>query len=1289
MAVVNQNGTVDMLIKSDLLNLGRRLRSSQAITSQEIELKNYIKKNFGIESYIFIKDLPKAQTKVSPLPRLPIELDQILSDDFETDYKFLQVENQNWTIIKLKISNQPFGLLLLKHDQLLDDNTLSSLLILTEFVSLILYATLQKHIHNWQQKQLSLVRSVSEKISQITNLDVLAKQITELVRETFNYYYVAIFLIDPETERLNFKASAGSQEGDFPEFEEVSHPGFTLGDHMIGYVAKTGQEIIAPDVSKERRYKAVDSLSNTRSEAVIPLRVEDRIFGVFDVQSDQLNAFDDNDILVLKSLANSISLAVESTFLLQGVQSRADQLAVVSEVSRSITLVLDTDELLNKIVNLIRDKFKFPYVHLYTIDPVQNKIAFKAGAGSRTRLYENATAAFDIDSDKGIIPWVVQNEKTQRSNDVSKEPLFLASPFSSDDVGSEMTIPLLFGGEILGVLDIQSDQTYAFSSEDQQLIETLADNIAIAIRNARLYRSEKWRRQVAESMRDVAGLLSENIDLNNLLMIILEKLQGILPCDIAGIWLLKENAQNDTESLDCRSLHLAAYQTQADYPSELMRDVELIPDSWVNNALKQKEPTIRNLQDPIGPIGKHYDLNKEYSSIAAPLQIGGETLGMLILVHHSSGRYGSESQKITSVFASYAAIAIKNNRLYTTSQEQAWISTILLQVAQATQSLTDTDELVRTIVRLTPLVTGVKGCALLLRGTESGIFSLHALYGIGDSSDDFQIDQPIITLNSPILDELMITHEPLYVHNPKEDFNLPESITNQLEKDNLILLPLISRNEILGAFMLAYEQKENSANRQVETFSEERLRIIQGIIQQTAIAIENIHLLEGKQEEAYVSTVLLQAAQAVVSSADLEDTLDSIVNIMPILVGIDTCIIYLWKAEEQVFKPSHAVVKEKFSDENLFDFSYKPGDFPMLDAIFQKNKPTAYPFFDKIMPPEDWDVILPAEDDLDPISILQMPHPALMGFPLAMKDDIFGVLLALDKNFTSNRERRFELIGGISQQASLAIQNDLFNRQMIERQQLEREFQLAREIQQTFLPNELPKIKGWDLDVRWETARQVGGDFYDYFALPDGRLAVVIADVSDKGLAASLYMAVTRTLIRAAAPESPSPARTLERVNDLLLENSQNGLFVTVIYGILSIETGQLSYTIAGHNPPMLLKHKTREIIELNKGGIAIGALPNINLNQEEIVLEEGDCLVLFTDGVTEAFNNQDEMYGNYRLKSALSNAIGQGAHTAVEILEADLHQFRGDSQLSDDTTILALCRNLSLADQDGDIRPS
>lgn len=1270
-----------------IIALGETLASIATYQAQKDFLVNFIQNQFGGKAFIWLRTPPKSILEKSPQPDLPFDPDAIFipSESGPAEYRVIEIEDAFWVIFPLLRGEKDIGKIVLQHKMPFGIQTIEALLDISKIAGLVIYATLQEHLQNWRQKQLDLVRSVTAQISQITDLNLLTKQITHLICQTFNYYYVAVFIINEDKGRLQFKASSGTDQSKRPEFEHNSHPGFSLGEHMIGHVAKTGKELIADDVTKEPRYKEVDSLDETKSEAVIPLKVESRIFGVFDVQSNRSNAFDDEDLLVLRALADNIAIAIESTRLFQRVRIRADQLSTVSEVSRAITFILDIEELLQRIVTLIKERFGFPFVHLFTVDQVRRKIVFKAGSGERSPLYSKAGVSFDLDANIGVIPWVVQHGQTKRINNVKEEPLFLESPYSQAIAGSEMAIPLKFGGEVLGVLDIQHEQINSFLGEDQQLMETLADNIAIAIRNARLYHSERWRRQVAESLRDVAGLFSEDTALKDILDAILVQLHKNLPCDIAGIWLFNSDSKEEMP-LESRELYLAAYQSVENFPSNVLDNITFVPDAWIKTALINKQPTIRQPDETIGPIAKQYNLAQDYSSIAAPLHTGEEILGVLTLIHHTPGRYGLESQNITSAYASYAAIAIENTRLYTSSQEQAWISTILLQVAQATQSLTNLNELVATIVRLTPMVVGVKGCALFLKEPESEIFSLYALYGIGES-EFINLDQPLPLLNAPILDELILTREPLKVRHPKEDFNLPDRFTSFMEKDTLILLPLVSRNELLGAFLLANET--DTTSQKDDFISKERLRIIQGIIQQTAVAVENIRLLEAKQEEAYVSTVLLQTAQAIVSNTDLEDILDSIVNIMPILVGIDSSVIYLRDDANKRFLTSHAITKDGVDIEELLKMAYTDGDFPMLDTVFRNNRPIAFPFIESTLPPEDWDLALPDEGQMDPTPILQSRYPLLMGFPLSVNEEMFGVLLAKDENYSTNRGRRFELLWGITQQASLAIQNDILNKEMRDRQSLEREFQLAREIQQTFLPDQMPELPGWEMDVHWETARQVGGDFYDYFLLPDGRLAFVIADVSDKGLAASLYMTVTRTLLRAAALEHKSPAKTLEHVNDLLLTNSQNGLFVTTFYGVLSLDDGLLIYTIAGHNPPMVIQHQTHKVVEFAKGGIALGALPDIHLQQTQVILNHGDCLVLYTDGVSEAFNLYDQMYGVKRLKRVLLTSDNESASSVLATLVADLKKFRANAPLSDDTTILAISRNLSFADKNGDSCPT
>jgi serine phosphatase RsbU (regulator of sigma subunit) len=268
----------------------------------------------------------------------------------------------------------------------------------------------------------------------------------------------------------------------------------------------------------------------------------------------------------------------------------------------------------------------------------------------------------------------------------------------------------------------------------------------------------------------------------------------------------------------------------------------------------------------------------------------------------------------------------------------------------------------------------------------------------------------------------------------------------------------------------------------------------------------------------------------------------------------------------------------------------------------------------------------------------------------------------------------------------MAIQNDRLQHEMVERERLGREFQLARQIQRTFLPHHLPELPGWSMDVRWRTAREVGGDFYDVFDLPDGRLGLVMADVADKGMPAALFMILVRTLVRATVQGVVSPAEVLARVNDVLVPDAQQGMFVTLVYAVLDTKTGELVYGNAGHNPPLLLRNHSLSVERLEKGGMAIGVLDGSRVEEHSVQIEAGDYLVFYTDGVTEAFSPEGDMYGEERLEATIRGEadwvtdlnVEVTSGTAGEMLEAiddSVCVFVGDSLPFDDLSLMVLRR--------------
>jgi sigma-B regulation protein RsbU (phosphoserine phosphatase) len=240
---------------------------------------------------------------------------------------------------------------------------------------------------------------------------------------------------------------------------------------------------------------------------------------------------------------------------------------------------------------------------------------------------------------------------------------------------------------------------------------------------------------------------------------------------------------------------------------------------------------------------------------------------------------------------------------------------------------------------------------------------------------------------------------------------------------------------------------------------------------------------------------------------------------------------------------------------------------------------------------------------------------------------------------------------------------------------LERELKLAREIQDSLLPEALPPIPGFSLAADWRSALEMAGDFYDIFPLPDGRWGIVVADVSDKGAAAAMYMAMTRSLIRASAANHSNPAGALNEVNQRLLAHSTSDMFVTVFYAVLDVGTQTLTYANAGQNPPLLRRISGR-IEMLTRTGAALGILEELALSDATLILAPGDSLVIYTDGATDARNPQGEEYGTNRLAEASINAAQLDARRLLDHLTSNLAAFTQDVPPFDDITFFILAND-------------
>ena len=244
-------------------------------------------------------------------------------------------------------------------------------------------------------------------------------------------------------------------------------------------------------------------------------------------------------------------------------------------------------------------------------------------------------------------------------------------------------------------------------------------------------------------------------------------------------------------------------------------------------------------------------------------------------------------------------------------------------------------------------------------------------------------------------------------------------------------------------------------------------------------------------------------------------------------------------------------------------------------------------------------------------------------------------------------------------------------------QRVERELELAGQIQAGFLPESLPELPGWQLTAEIHPARETSGDFYDMFMLPDGRLGFLIADVADKGMGAALFMALSRTVLRIFVLEhGQRPELALRAANRHILRESSSGLFITLFLGILEPATGKLVYCNAGHNPPLLQDGGRREGPRpLGRTGMPVGVSPDAAWSSLSLEMQPGDALLLYTDGVTEAQAPAGGFFGEPGLGQVLQNWDGTSAHSLKQQVLQAVQAFVQGADQQDDIAVMVLLR--------------
>ena len=292
--------------------------------------------------------------------------------------------------------------------------------------------------------------------------------------------------------------------------------------------------------------------------------------------------------------------------------------------------------------------------------------------------------------------------------------------------------------------------------------------------------------------------------------------------------------------------------------------------------------------------------------------------------------------------------------------------------------------------------------------------------------------------------------------------------------------------------------------------------------------------------------------------------------------------------------------------------------------------------------------------------------------PVAEGRDELGTLVRVFQNMVRQVQAREEYLESMVRARTRDLERS--NAQLEKaKQRMEAELNIAHTLQSAILPKTLPENPTYSGHALMTPAREMGGDFYDFFTLADGRLSLVMADVSGKGVPAAFFMAIARTVVRAAAARHSSPGSCLGEVNDAICAQNPQDLFMTLIYGILDPDTGEFVYASAGHNPPFVVRDPGSVAPLPRTGGMAVGVMPGLAYGEDAVTLAHGDTMFLYTDGITEAMNVDDEEFTEVRLQAVLAAGRELPVDAVLTKVTDALSTFVGEAEQSDDITCIVL----------------
>jgi serine phosphatase RsbU (regulator of sigma subunit)/CheY-like chemotaxis protein len=579
----------------------------------------------------------------------------------------------------------------------------------------------------------------------------------------------------------------------------------------------------------------------------------------------------------------------------------------------------------------------------------------------------------------------------------------------------------------------------------------------------------------------------------------------------------------------------------------------------------------------------------------------------------------------------------------------------LSNVTDSALSALDLDDLLRSLLQKFMLALSAEAGAILLLNESEQRLEVRALEGV-DAAENGRVS---VALGEGFAGQVALQEQPLVVEDALSD----ERVTNLALRAggirSMLGVPLRAKGQVIG---VAHVDRTRP-----DPFTPEEIELLSVLAARAGLLIDNVRLYEQEKRlhreaeelaahqrrSAEELRTLYDVAQALVESMGLEERLERLAGHLTRVMGASRCVI--WLSERGTLIPRTLLGVSPAERDQWMSVEIEPGEFgPILQAALNRGEP-------RVVPDAQESGLVKTD-----LPQQQNIRSALL-LPMVITRNVIGVAW-LDqpgeqREFADQELRLGRMIAG---QAAVAIENA---------QTFEQERTVASTLQQSFIPRTRIEPPGFEIGQLYEpasAAAQIGGDYYDFIELPDGRLGVVMGDVCGKGVTAAVFTAMAKYMLRAYAIEDPSPASVITRLNRSLYSHmSEDCMFITMVYGVLDTRTGLFTYVNAAHPYPLIYHPDREEIVELPTTGGMVGAMPAMEFQEGQSRLEPGSVLLLYTDGVTEA-RTGSEMLETQGVQAVLRRATDASANRICELVYRRAVEFSG-GRLKDDAAIVAI----------------